>query len=167
MINIDNMVFDNYVAVLKKREIPPALHADYKKWLRYYLDFCAKYVVTADKSERLDQFIEKLRSKKQSETQCRQATLAVSVYFEMQCQMNTPDKTVEKSARLQNPPSSDNSIDFSPLSSSSLIYKSYVKPRQSQYSVAGYEEKSDSPEWDEVIENWQTRSRCATIRARH
>jgi hypothetical protein len=53
MINIQNSVFDNYVASLKKQEIPPALHADYKKWLRYYLDFCAKYVESVDKSERI------------------------------------------------------------------------------------------------------------------
>lgn len=152
MITIQNSVFDNYVAALKKREIPPALHADYKKWLRYYLDFCAKYVVTVDKSERLGQFLEKLRTKKQTETQCRQAALAVSLYFESQSQVNPWDKPVDESGRLQRAVASPAQANPSPMSSALKQYQSYARQRQSQYSVAGYEEKSDSPEWDKLIE---------------
>ncbi len=149
MITIPNSVFDNYVEALNKREIPPTLHADYKKWLRYYLDFCAKYVVTVDKSERLGQFLEKLRTKKQTDTQCRQAALAVSVYFETQSQVNPRDKPVDESGRLQSAalPAQAN---LTSMYSVPKQYQSYAQ-RQSQYSVAGYEEKSDSPEWDALM----------------
>ena len=32
-------IWEQYSAVLKKRAVPVTLHADYRKWLRYYLDF--------------------------------------------------------------------------------------------------------------------------------
>ena len=152
MITISNSVFDNYVEALKKREIPPALYADYKKWLRYYLDFCAKYVVTIDKSERLGQFLEKLRTKKQTEEQCRQAALAVSLYFDTQSQVNHRDKPVNESGQIHSTAASPAQANPASMPSAPKQYQSYVRQRQSQYSVAGYEEKSDSPEWDKLIE---------------
>lgn len=30
---------ERYLVVLKKRVVPVTRHADYKKWLRYFLDF--------------------------------------------------------------------------------------------------------------------------------
>ncbi len=32
-----------YFLVLKKRAVPASHHADYKKWLMYFLDFRKKY----------------------------------------------------------------------------------------------------------------------------
>lgn len=151
MINIQNSVFDNYVAGLLEREIPTVLHADYKKWLRYYLDFCAKYVVTVDKSERLGQFLEKLRSKRQTEAQCRQAAHAVSLYFEMQSHEKPRDKSVDELLRLQRPAASPAQASSALTSSAPKQYQSSAKQRQSQYSEAGYEEKSESPEWDALL----------------
>jgi hypothetical protein len=34
---------DPYLLVLRKRAVPVSRHADYKKWLRYFLDFRDKY----------------------------------------------------------------------------------------------------------------------------
>ena len=45
MIVIQNSVFKQYLATLKEREVAPSLYADYTKWLRYYLNFCAMYQV--------------------------------------------------------------------------------------------------------------------------
>jgi hypothetical protein len=45
MLRIPNAVFDRYVTHLNQRGINAALHAEYKKWLRYFLDFCDKYPV--------------------------------------------------------------------------------------------------------------------------
>lgn len=36
-------ILEQYSAVLKKRAVPVSHHADYGKWLRYYLDFHGKY----------------------------------------------------------------------------------------------------------------------------
>ena len=57
------------------------LLSDYLKWLRFFLDFCAKYNIDGDDPDRLRQFIGKLKEKGQSEDQRRQAYHAVSLYF--------------------------------------------------------------------------------------
>ena len=80
MLLIPNAVLTRYAAHLMKSGIAVARHADYKKWLRYYLDFCDKYPVPDAKSERVRQFMEKLRSKKQTEERRQQAAHAVSLF---------------------------------------------------------------------------------------
>jgi len=55
----------------------------HRKWLRYYLDFCAKYGRPAAEETSLGPFIEKLASKNQSAAQLRQAAQAVRLYTGM------------------------------------------------------------------------------------
>jgi hypothetical protein len=55
----------------------------YKKWLRYYLDFCHKYAFEPTDRWSFPAFQEKLRAKNQSESQCQQAHHAVALYYEM------------------------------------------------------------------------------------
>ena len=43
MIQIPSDIKINFDALLVKKAIPEKLHSHYKKWLRYYLDFCQKY----------------------------------------------------------------------------------------------------------------------------
>ena len=69
---------------LKGKGFSPGIFAEYKKWLRYYLDFCHKYPVPDSKSERVRLFAEKLEEKKQPEKQRERADHAVSLYYEMQ-----------------------------------------------------------------------------------
>jgi hypothetical protein len=73
MLPIPNALLDAYVAVLKKRNIPLEEHSNYKKWLRYYLDFCSKYHELQDKSDQANLFSTKLREKNQTEAQRAQA----------------------------------------------------------------------------------------------
>jgi hypothetical protein len=84
MIPVPNAVMSQYSAVLKKRDVDLALFSVYKKWLRYFLDFCSKYSESNIMSEQVRLFLEKLREKKQTEAQCQQAAHAVSLYFELQ-----------------------------------------------------------------------------------
>jgi hypothetical protein len=63
MLPIPDALFIEYVSHLKNRKIPPDRFSEYKKWLRYYLDFCDKYSVPDAKSERVRLFCEKLLSK--------------------------------------------------------------------------------------------------------
>ena len=58
MLLIPNAIFTEYVTHLNKREIAVGHFAEYKKWLRYYLDFCDKYPVPDAKSERVRLFRE-------------------------------------------------------------------------------------------------------------
>ncbi|MDD2467845.1 MAG: hypothetical protein PHI97_28025, partial [Desulfobulbus sp.] len=83
MLRIPNIVFHRYVIHLGNKGVPSARFAEHRKWLRYFLDFCDKYPVPADKAERLRLFCEKLKEKKQTDDQRKHAAHAVSLYFEM------------------------------------------------------------------------------------
>ncbi len=80
---IPSDIWATYSAVLKKRVIPVTRHADYMKWLRYYLDFRSKYTLPDSKSEHVRLFVQKLREKKQTPEQQKQAAHALSLYFEI------------------------------------------------------------------------------------
>ena len=64
---------ERYLVVLKKRAVPVARHADYKKWLRYFLDFREKYKLPDSRSDQVRMFIQKLRDKQQTTDQQKQA----------------------------------------------------------------------------------------------
>lgn len=117
---------------------------EYLKWLRFFLDFCEKYKIEGLDTDRLRRFIQKLKEKNQSEDQRRRAYHAVSLYFEILA----PDNSSKKSAEMTAEP---------------VIQKSVVTvARKSFYSEAGYQEKSDSPEWDAVLETM-----AGEIKVRH
>lgn len=82
MLLIPNVIFTEYAAHLNTKKIPAARISEYKKWLRYYLDFCDKYPLPTKKSERVRLFCEKLQEKKQSDEQRERAAHAVSLYFD-------------------------------------------------------------------------------------
>jgi hypothetical protein len=108
MLPIPDTILARFNEVLKQRKVHESFHAYYRKWLRYYLDFCSKYPPPEDKSERVRYFIEKLKSKKQTSQQCTQAAHVVSLFFESQQPKNFPHRApiVEKSPpppRLANP----------------------------------------------------------------
>lgn len=67
--------------MLKQRNVPPMLFADYRKWLRYFLDFSAKYPFPDSPSDQVRLFADKLRSKNQTARQIEQAAEAVSLFF--------------------------------------------------------------------------------------
>jgi hypothetical protein len=60
MLPIPDTALTRFDAVLHKRAVAPALRADFKKWLRYFLDFCSKYPGPDIRSDRLrpDDFCE-------------------------------------------------------------------------------------------------------------
>ena len=142
MTPVPNTVFSQYETILKKSGVPLTGYTDYKKWLRYYLDFCVKYPVPDSKSERVQLFSEKLREKKQSEQQRQQAIHAVFLYFEMQSGGTNDCKSIEESAREHD----SNSLPAL-IADESMSYQ-----RRSQYCEAGYQVKSSSPEWDALLE---------------
>jgi hypothetical protein len=85
MFAIPNSVFNQYDAVLRSLMIPISQYADFKKWLRYFLDYCAKYPAETNHASAQELlFLEKLREKKQSEEQRKQAEYAIKLYVGMQ-----------------------------------------------------------------------------------
>lgn len=71
----DKLLDDEHV-LLDKRKY-------YKKWLRYYFDFCLKYEHVPEKPESLPAFINKLREKKQSRPQQKQAFDTIILYYKI------------------------------------------------------------------------------------
>jgi hypothetical protein len=57
----------------------------YRKWLRFYWDFCHKYFFAPTDRQSFPAFDEKLRTKNQSEAQRKQAYHAISLYYEKIC----------------------------------------------------------------------------------
>ena len=54
----------------------------YRKWLRFYWDFCHKYSFEPTDRQSFPAFDEKLRTKNQSEAQRKQAYHAISLYYQ-------------------------------------------------------------------------------------
>lgn len=152
MVPVPRDIMNEYVGILSRREIPTAEFEHYKKWMRYFYDFYDKYLDTDDKPEKVKLFLEKLRSKGQTPYQCQQAAHAVSLYFEMQSQANQAEVPGKLMDSQQTIPMTQES---SPPMPAEPVYRTTpatdFKQRHAQYSVAGYEEKSSSPQWDEVI----------------
>lgn len=83
MIILPKALLYKYDKWLVNERIDPASHSEYKKWLRYYLDFCKKHSHPYLDSISLNLFATKLASKAQSTLQISQALNAVNLYFSM------------------------------------------------------------------------------------
>ena len=68
---------------LRRNAVPKMAHGSYKKWLRYYLDFCEKYHFPAQHRESLPEFLGKLEEKRQSKAQQEQAASAIGFFYEI------------------------------------------------------------------------------------
>jgi integron integrase len=68
---------------LRQRSVPKENHGLYKKWLRYYLDFCEKYKLPARQKETLPGFLRKLQEKSQTKAQQKQAASAIQLLYEI------------------------------------------------------------------------------------
>ena len=73
-----------YRSMLVQKGFPEKYHYDYGKWLRYYLDFCEKYGFNQLNKETLAHFIKKLKDKKQTDQQQKQAIHSISLYYELE-----------------------------------------------------------------------------------
>jgi len=83
MLPLPPVMLRAYDALLAQRNVVGGERNHYRKWLRYYLDYCHKY--HHDPADRMSfsVFHQKLSSKNQSESSCRQAHRAVVLYHEM------------------------------------------------------------------------------------
>ncbi|MGZ0657367.1 integron integrase [Coraliomargarita sp. W4R72] len=83
MIKLPLESFKRYQARLNALGISNQENPHYVKWVRYFLDFEAKYGEGAPTSQIVDAFIEKLASKGQSPGLRSQARKAVNIYLEI------------------------------------------------------------------------------------
>lgn len=176
MLMIPNEMFTRYTIYLVKRRVGVDRHAEYKKLLRYYLDFCDRSLSSDIDSRRVRLFMEKLEEKGQSKMQRQQAANAISLYFQMLREENSSrvgnagDQKLPYAHALDSDWSDDVFVASSmitPVTDASPAVTSQMQPppiilKSSHYSASGYTEKSDSPEWDVLIETL-----AAEIKVRH
>jgi integron integrase len=149
MISVPPEVMSAFVVTLNSCGIPSGQTEYYKKWLRYYYDFSANSLHEEDQSIKVRLFLDKLKSKGQSPAQCQQAAHAVTLYSDLSARQASSGDSVTspgistESVALTTVPDTAAKLPGQPLPADRF--------RQSQFNVAGYQEKSDSPEWDEVL----------------
>jgi integron integrase len=81
MISIPSEISVRFNSALVKNKVPQDYQNHYRKWLRYYLDFCQKYNFQSIKPESLQSFLRKLGEKLQTREQQKQASYAISLYY--------------------------------------------------------------------------------------
>ncbi len=83
MLDVPAQIKNDYSKLLSQHGIPAYSHNFYKKWLRFYLDFCHKYNHDSANRGSLMHFINKLREKNQTSRQQSQASHAIRLYYEL------------------------------------------------------------------------------------
>src|SRR3990172_5292027 len=84
MRNLPPEILARFDDILKMRDVSLFYRAAYRKWVRYFWDFQAKYPLPGERSVQVRMFSEKLRSKGQAAGQVEQAADAVSLFFACQ-----------------------------------------------------------------------------------
>ena len=149
-------ILEQFSAVLEKRTVPVSCYSDYRKWLRYYLDFRSKYPLPASRSEHVRLFIQKLREKKQTTEQQKQAAHALSLYFEMLRKIDnkTPPAQIntENAVKATSPstPSPINTFGDRFIKGESSVPPPSAGRRFNEWRCL---EKTISPAWDKIIGN--------------
>ena len=194
MLPIPDEVLKPFDAILEEKAIPRVLQSEYRKWLRYYLDFRVKYPPPDSKSDHVRLFIEKLRSKNQSQDNQEQAATALSLFFAMQRpesgaqgDVGNEPTPLAVSPREEAPSplplplrGKEKGGDGSPLSLGEMVNSpsnssegkeggdgSLKETTRAQrpgrrYDEMRFREKTQSPEWDALIEKLE-----AEIMTRH
>lgn len=79
MIRVPSQLYNEYRTFIQTQGVKKGTAGLYLKWLRYYLDFCQKYRESPSHKENLTPFLNKLRTKHQTDLQCKQAHHAVTL----------------------------------------------------------------------------------------
>ena len=103
MKQIPSHIKTDYEAYVKSKAISKGAHFHYLKWLRYYLDYCEKYCLEPLSKENVVPFIQKLKAKKQSAQQQKQAYHSVSLYYESMTANGRWVNTTHRNYRFKNP----------------------------------------------------------------
>jgi integron integrase len=81
VLRVSNEIVKLFESQLVHENIPSNQWLNFHKWLRYYLDFCSKYSLQPNDTGHYVAFKDKLRSKGQTEEQCRQARRALAIFY--------------------------------------------------------------------------------------
>ena len=88
MLKLPEKINQPYQQLLINKGLSDKDKYSYSKWLRFYWDFCRKYQHHVFDQNSLSLFLTKLREKRQSETQRKQASIAISFLYKMSSSSN-------------------------------------------------------------------------------
>jgi integron integrase len=97
MIKIPEGLQKKYSLLMANSAVPPDHYKYFRKWLRYYLDFCQKYQHPYADENSLLLFLKKLKQKNQPDDQRAQAQKAVQLYYSGLDQAKGPQADVAQS----------------------------------------------------------------------
>ncbi|HET98323.1 MAG TPA: hypothetical protein ENN98_06480 [Desulfurivibrio alkaliphilus] len=83
MLPLASALRARFEKLLSAGGVPEKTWSFYLKWLRFYLDYCGKYKVPAERRESLPLFLRKLQEKKVAPWQQEQASQAVAWYYRL------------------------------------------------------------------------------------
>ena len=83
MIKVPDALWRKFERYLSAADVLRHEHGNYRKWLRFYLDFCSKYRYEYANADSIPPFLEKLASKRQDSIAREQAGKSVSIYHMM------------------------------------------------------------------------------------
>lgn len=163
MESIPNDFLAQFNAVLAQKGVPSTSHDDYRKWLRYFLDYRLKYPPPDQRSEQVRLFIEKLRSKGGAGRALHDAAHALSLYFSLQPKhaavvihepnLRSATRTALSGPQIPSP------LQPKPCAPAAGPAKRGGRKYNEWWSL----EKTRSPEWDEVVID----KLAGEIKARH
>jgi hypothetical protein len=90
MLTVLASLSQSFESQLSLRNIPDQQRRDCHKWLRFYLDFCAKYASDPKLTASFAGFDEKLKIKGQSDAQRLEARRAIAIYYRMIGPLQSP-----------------------------------------------------------------------------
>jgi integron integrase len=161
-------ILKQFNAVLEQKKIAASVRDEYRKWLLYYLDFRAKYPPPDSRSEQVRLFIEKVRSKGRSGKSLQQAALALSLFFQSQGKSTQAVAQTEKAPEMLVSLSvgrKTSAVDVPrnpPATGSAVVGRVSGNRGGRKYDEWWCLEKTQSPEWDALIETL-----AGEIKARH
>jgi integron integrase len=103
MLPLPPDLLSRYDDTLSQNAIPAYRHPHYRKWLRFYLDFCTKYGHPPLERESVRGFLHKLAEKDQAEWMRKQAIDAVRLYF-LQCDALSRRQAPSRAGHRNEPP---------------------------------------------------------------
>jgi hypothetical protein len=80
MSRIPDDIQGRFEKSLAHESVPEGIRPSYRKWLRYYFDFCHKYQYDMSSRESLKPFLKKLAEKNQPANLKRQTSHVVSIF---------------------------------------------------------------------------------------
>ena len=124
MLKIPSQIMSLYDELLAETGIPVRSHFLYKKWLRYYLDFCHKYHFEPSTRENISLFLNKLEEKNQNELQRKQAAHAISIFHEIRLPNSEKRGDNEVIPKKKGLPSPDTSVKLLTNADWTSVYNS-------------------------------------------